>query len=226
MSSPPNVARKLFAPIAPSYERWAAVLSLGQDARWRRAMIDVMDLAPGATVLDLAAGTGSITRLLEDDGHSVIALDQSLQMLSRLRARGERRILATAATLPIDDEAVDAVTFGYLLRYVNDVAATMREVARVVKPGGRVGMVEFGRPHGIWGPPWWFHTRIGLPVAGSLIGGGWREVGNFLGPSIDRFWAHQSPSGLAEIWRDAGLAAVMWRSLSLGGGLVMVGTRS
>ena len=79
-TSPPELARHLFAPIAPTYERWARLLSMGQDARWRRVMVDGLGLSPGSRVLDVAAGTGSITRLMESRGLDVIAVDQSPEM--------------------------------------------------------------------------------------------------------------------------------------------------
>jgi demethylmenaquinone methyltransferase/2-methoxy-6-polyprenyl-1,4-benzoquinol methylase len=88
-----------------------------------------------------------------------------------------------------------------------------------------MGMVEFGRPTGVWSGPWWLYTRVGLPAAGALIGKGWREVGTFLGPSIDRFAAEWPPDRLAEAWRAAGLAEVRLARPSLGGGLLMWGRK-
>jgi demethylmenaquinone methyltransferase / 2-methoxy-6-polyprenyl-1,4-benzoquinol methylase len=184
-------------------------------------MVAGLDVHAGLRVLDVAAGTGSITRLLTDSGATVVSLDQSNQMLEQAVARGATGVRATAESLPVPDESFDRVTFGYLLRYVADVPAAMRELARVLRPGGRIGMVEFGRPAGIWGPPWWLYTRLGLPVAGSLIGSGWREVGSFLGPSIDRFAGEWPPERLTEAWRQAGLSDVTMERPSLGGGLLM-----
>lgn len=218
---PPEVARRLFAPIATDYERWATWLSMGQDPRWRRTMVDGLALAPGSQVLDVAAGTGSITRLLRATGADVTSLDQSEPMLARAVERGATAVVATAEHLPFPDDHFDAVTFGYLLRYVESVPECLGELARVVKPGGRVGMVEFGRPTGVWGPAWWLYTRALLPAAGALIRSEWWEVGRFLGPNIDEFAAAHPPAALAEDWRRAGLTDVEVRRLSLGGGLVM-----
>ena len=109
---------------------------------------------------------------------------------------GRRRVALAAATtkvrlqegdarsLPFEDGQFDALTFTYLLRYVEDPAATLRELARVVKPGGTIAGLEFGVPRGIWRPLWEAWMRVGLPGAGRLIGDGWHEVGAFLGPSI------------------------------------------
>ena len=216
-----DTARELFAPIAPNYDRWSALLSLGQDPRWRRALVERLELPPGARVLDVAAGTGLITRLLEARGHEVVALDLSAEMLTGARRRGATTVLATAEALPFADATFDGLTFGYLLRYVSDPLLTMRELARVVRPGGAIGMVEFGRPRGVWGPPWWFYTRAGLPAAGLLAGRGWTRVGRFLGPSIDRFHRRFPGDAIAALWEAAGLTDVCVARPSLGGGLIV-----
>src|SRR4029079_18070145 len=92
-----------------------------------------------------------------------------------------------ARSLPFDDAMFDGLTFTYLLRYVDDPAATLRELARVVRPGGVIAGLEFGVPRGVWRPLWELYVRVGLPVPGGLIGKGWREVGSFLGGSIRAF---------------------------------------
>ena len=216
-----NTAKRLFAPIAPNYDRWSKLLSLGQDPRWRSEMVERLDLTCGARVLDVAAGTGLITRLLEARGHNVIALDLSSEMLNGGRQRGATAVLATAEALPFPDATFDGLTFGYLIRYVTDPLQTMRELARVVRPGGVIGMVEFGRPRGVWRPAWWFYTRVGLPVAGLLAGPGWVRVGLFLGPSIDRFYRQCPGDAITALWRSAGLTEVRAVRRSLGGGLIV-----
>ena len=218
-------ARRLFAPIAPTYERWSGLLSLGQDPRWRAEMVAHLELPPRALVLDVAAGTGLITRLLQARGHAVVSLDLSREMLSRARRRGATAVLATAEALPFPGNAFDGLSFGYLLRYVTDPLTTMRELARVLRPGGVIGMVEFGRPRGIWGPPWWLYTRAGLPAAGLVAGSGWSRVGAFLGPSIDAFDRSFPSDALVALWESAGLADVRLMRRSLGGGLIMWGRR-
>jgi demethylmenaquinone methyltransferase/2-methoxy-6-polyprenyl-1,4-benzoquinol methylase len=184
-------------------------------------MVARLDLEPGAKVLDIAAGTGSITRLLQVRGARVVSLDQSPLMLAAAISRGAVGVVATAESLPFPDSSYDAVTFGYLLRYVEDVEGCMREIARVVRPGGWVGMVEFARPAGVWRPLWWGYTRLVLPVAGLVAGPGWYRVGRFLGPSIDDFASRHPAPRLAETWRAAGLSPVGFEAMSLGGGLVM-----
>lgn len=217
VDTPETTAARLFRDIADDYERWARVLSLGQDGRWRRLMLGGLGLSSDALVLDVAAGTGSISRAVEAKGARVVALDLSPEMLSQ--HSGRLRVRAVADHLPFRDETFDGVTFGYLLRYVDDPVATMREIARVVGPGGRVGMVEFGRPRGVARFLWRLFTRIGLPVAGVFVGSGWYRVGRFLGPSIEKF--DEDHPDLANRWEEAGLVDVTVRRPSLGGGLVM-----
>jgi demethylmenaquinone methyltransferase/2-methoxy-6-polyprenyl-1,4-benzoquinol methylase len=184
-------------------------------------MIGEIAVRPGESVLDVASGTGSITRLLQDRGASVVSLDQSPQMLGAAVARGATGVIATAESLPFANAQFDVVTFGYLLRYVEDVAGAMSELTRVLRPGGRMAMVEFGRPSGAWHPMWRLYTRGVLPVAGIVAGDGWPEVGRFLGPSIEEFAARYPPDRLARTWEEAGLTEVGTARLSLGGGLVM-----
>ncbi len=188
-------------------------------------MVSHLGVAAGSNSLDIAAGTGSISRLLEKEGAAVVSLDQSPEMLAAAIDRGATGVLASAEELPFGDETFDLVTFGYLLRYVEDVAGCISELTRVLRPGGWTGMVEFGRPQGLWRPLWWLYTRVGLPGLGMIAGPGWYRVGRFLGPSIDGFADRHPPEQLAEVWRQAGLTEVAVSRLSLGGGLVMWGRK-
>jgi len=218
-------ALDLFAPIAKDYERWSRILSLGQDPRWRKHMVRQLDVETGSRVLDVAAGTGEVSRLLKKRGLSVISLDQSPEMISMAVRRGAVAVLARAEALPFPDHCFDALTFTYLFRYVDDPLSCMKELVRVVRPGGRVGMVEFGRPGGLWSPFWVMFTRILLPLGGILISGGWRRVGRFLGPSIDAFHRRFPRETLIEIWQESGLEKVSVKRLTLGSGLVVWGRK-
>ncbi|HSL25590.1 MAG TPA: class I SAM-dependent methyltransferase [Acidimicrobiia bacterium] len=220
-SAPNDTARRLFAPIAPDYQRWARVLSLGQDGRWRRAMVNGLTSGPGSLVLDVAAGTGSITRLVQRQGHRVIAVDLSPEMLTQ--HAGPERVLARAERVPFPDETFDAVTFGYLLRYVEDPVECLAELARVLRPGGVLGMVEFGLPGGVWYPAWRLYAGALLPLWGRLIDPGWHQVGLFLRASIEDF--HRRHPDPIRMWEEAGLADVRARRLTRGCGLVMWGRR-
>ena len=222
-------ADRIFTGIAATYDHVATVLSLGQDPRWRRAIVDAIDARPTDRVLDVATGTGMVAQALHDRyACAIVGVDQSADMLRVARARSrvfEEVVEARAERLPFTDAAFDHLTFTYLLRYVDDPAATMRELARVVKPGGHVAMVEFGVPGGIWRPPWWLYTRVGLPLLGRVVSARWSAVGSFLGPSIDRFYAAHSLAAIEQDWRAAGLDNVRTRRMSLGGGVVMTATK-
>src|SRR2546421_1329251 len=220
-------ARVLFAPLGPTYDRYATVLSLGQDPRWRRFLVSRVDVAPANTVLDVATGTGAVARELMRQKHcSVVGVDQSPEMLAEARRRlgpDVRLVEARAEQLPFPDASFDALTFTYLLRYVADPAATLRELARVVRPGGTIAGLEFAVPHGVWRPFWELYVRVGLPLAGRLISPGWAEVGDFLGPSIRSFYARWPEEHLLQLWQGAGIDGVTSRRLSLGGGIVTWG---
>jgi demethylmenaquinone methyltransferase/2-methoxy-6-polyprenyl-1,4-benzoquinol methylase len=134
-------------------------------------------------------------------------------------------VLGRGEQLPFPDGSFDALTFTYLLRYVDDPLATLRGLARVVRPGGSVAMLEFGLPRGLWRPLWELYVRVGLPSAGRLISPGWHEVGRFLGPSIRDFHERFPTTALLALWRRAGLGGVAGRRMSFGAGLVVWGRR-
>jgi demethylmenaquinone methyltransferase / 2-methoxy-6-polyprenyl-1,4-benzoquinol methylase len=223
-------ARTLFAPLGPTYDRYAALLSFGQDPRWRRFLVSRIDVGQRATVLDVATGTGAVAReLLAQKRCTVVGLDQSPEMLAEARRRlpaSVKLVEGRAEQLPFPDAAFDALTFTYLLRYVEDPASTLTELARVVRPGGTIAGLEFALPHGAWRPLWELYVRVGLPLAGRTISSGWAEVGDFLGQSIRGFYARYPEPRLLELWDDAGIRNVRARRLSLGGGIVTWGTRA
>lgn len=225
LPEPTRDAIGLFPSIARNYERWAAILSMGQDAYWRREMVARLPAPRGGAVLDIAAGTGLITRELQRRGHQVVALDLNPEMLAGAIASRASAVQGVGQTLPFADGSFEGATFGYLLRYVPDPLETLREVARVVRPGGVVGMVEFGRPRGIAGPLWVLYTRLVLPASGLIAGLGWTRVGRFLGPNIDAFHRRHPEAALVAMWEAAGFEAVRVARRSLGGGLLMWGRR-
>src|SRR5262249_11309176 len=148
------------------------LLSYGQDPRWRRFLVSRIDAGPGDRVLDVATGTGMVAReLVRQKGCTVVGVDQSPEMLAEAqRAKGVELVEASAEELPFEDGEFDALTFTYLMRYVADPAATLAELARVVRPGGTVAGLEFGLPHGVWRPLWEAHVRVALPAAGLAAG--------------------------------------------------------
>ena len=223
-------ARTLFAPLGPTYDRYAAALSFGQDPRWRRFLVSRVDVSSSDTVLDVATGTGAVAReLLRQKGCTVVGLDQSPEMLAEARRRlpeNVQLVEGTAEQLPFPDASFDALTFTYLLRYVSDPAATLRELARVVRTGGTIASLEFAVPHGVWRPFWELYARVGLPLVGRVLSPGWAEVGDFLGPSIRNFYGRWPEPRLLELWEAAGIAGATSQRLSLGGGIVTWGRRT
>jgi demethylmenaquinone methyltransferase/2-methoxy-6-polyprenyl-1,4-benzoquinol methylase len=228
-------ARELFAPLGPTYDRYARLLSFGQDPRWRAYLVSRIP-AEATRVLDVASGTAAVSIELARAAPSrtIVGVDQSAEMLAAGRARVQRAGLAArielregrAEVLPFADGEFDALTFTYLLRYVEDPAATLRELARVVRPGGTIAMQEFGVPSGIWRPLWELYVRVGLPLAGAAVSPAWKEVGGFLGPSIRSFYERWPIGTLLELWREAGISDVRCKRLSVGGGIVVWGTRA
>ena len=225
-------AVELFAPLGPTYDRYARLLSFDQDPRWRRFLVSRVPVGPQQTVLDVATGTAAVAiELTRRTGCRIVGLDQSPEMLETGRQRVDEAGLAdrielvegSADRLPFDEGSFDALTFTYLLRYVEDPEATMRELARVVRPGGTIAMLEFGLPRGLARAAWELYVRIGLPVLGALVSPGWRRVGSFLGPSIRDFHRRHD---VVELWRNAGIEDVRFRRLSLGGGIVLWGRRA
>lgn len=227
-------ALELFAGLPARYGSMGALLSFGQDPRWRRALVAAIAPTAGQRILDVATGTGLVAlELVRQGAGRVVGLDQSEAMLGEARRRLGRSpelaaqisyVVGEAERLPFADDEFDGLSFTYLLRYVDDRAATLRELARVVKPGGRIGMLEFGVPRqpvlrGLWR----VHTRVGLPLLGRIVSPAWYEVGRFLGPNIEQF--HRSEADLPGLWRGAGISDVHERRLSFGAGLVMWGTK-
>ncbi len=229
-------ALQLFSGLPRRYDQLSSLLSFGQDPRWRRALVDAVTPADGQRVLDVATGTGMVAaELLSRSRCTVVGIDQSAEMLSVARARFDvgadssrvTLLQGQAETLPFEDASFDALTFTYLLRYVEDPRATMRELARVVRPGGRVGSLEFGVPP--WAPAraaWRLYTAIGLPLAGRAFSPQWGEVGRFLGPSIRSFYERNPLARIVGYWQEAGLEDVRVKRMSFGGGVVMSARRS
>ena len=228
-------AQELFAPLGPTYDRYARILSFGQDPRWRSFLVSRVDAGPGDTVLDVACGTGAVTvELARRHGCQIVGIDQSAEMLAAGRRRVEASGLAgrirleegRAEELPFEDESFDALTFTYLLRYVDDPGAVLAELARVARPGGTIAMLEFHVPQArLARAAWDAYVRFGLPAAGRLVSPGWGQVGSFLGPSIVGFYARHPLPALLDLWRAAGIDEPQAKTMSLGGGVVVWGRR-
>ncbi len=230
-----RAARELFAPLGPTYDRYARLLSFGQDPRWRRFLVERIQARPGDVVVDVATGTGAVAlELVRQKGCSVVGIDQSAEMLEEARRRialaaaskDVRLVEGRAEELPFEEGAFDALTVTYLLRYVDDPRATLAELARVVRSGGTLASLEFGvPPAALPRAAWELYTGVGLPLAGRIIGTGWSEVGGFLHGSIRGFYERLPLDRQLALWREAGVEDIRVRRLSLGGGIVVWGRR-
>ncbi|GAA4972101.1 demethylmenaquinone methyltransferase [Kineococcus glutinatus] len=213
----PAEVSAMFDDVAERYDLTNDLLSLGQDRRWRRAVVRALDARPGERVLDLAAGTGTSTEPFADAGVLAVPCDFSPGMLRvGKRRRPDLPFTAGDATrLPFADGAFDAVTISFGLRNVVDPDAALREMARVTRPGGRLLVAEFSTP--TWRP---FATVYGgylvraLPAVARRVSSN-PDAYDYLAESI-RAWPDQA--ALAERVRAAGWAEVAWRDLS--GGVV------
>jgi demethylmenaquinone methyltransferase/2-methoxy-6-polyprenyl-1,4-benzoquinol methylase len=231
-TDPNGFAQDLFSGLPRHYDALEELLSLGQNGRWRTEMIShVTDGAPRA-ILDVATGTAGVAlSLARRSGADITGIDITEPMLRQGQARVARAnvaeriklVVGQAERLPFPDDTFDALTFTYLLRYVADPAATVRELARVLKPGAPLASLEFCVPRSrFWWAWWWLYTRGVLPVAGYLTGGReWSRVGRFLGPNISNHYNRYPVAWTVQAWKDAGLVDVGVRRMSLGGGLVM-----
>jgi demethylmenaquinone methyltransferase / 2-methoxy-6-polyprenyl-1,4-benzoquinol methylase len=229
MSEPNTFARDLFAGIAPEYDRMGRVLSFGQDPRWRRTLVSKVNAIPGAWALDAASGTGLVARELARKNLRVAALDQSPSMVRRgiaaTRAEGlddrVRFVGGRAEELPFADERFDAVTFTYLLRYVADPAATVAELARVLRPGGVMASLEFHVPQQAWAHAgWWVHTRAVMPAVGRAVSPGWYRTGRFLGRDVSGFYERFPLPVQVRWWQEAGMRRVRTTLMSNGAAVV------
>ena len=229
-------AVELFSGLPQRYDVLAEILSFGQNGRWRRELVNRLSVHQPATILDVATGTGGVAIALANATPArITGVDISDAMLGRGRQRVQEAGLAgrisleqsRAESLPFQPRSFDAVSFTYLLRYVEDPAATLAELSRVLRPGGHMASLDFFVPPNLgWRAAWTAYTRTLLPAAGLLMGGpSWWDVGRFLGPNIEGFYRRWPLERIVEAWKAAGMVEVGWRVMSLGGGLVMWGTK-
>jgi demethylmenaquinone methyltransferase/2-methoxy-6-polyprenyl-1,4-benzoquinol methylase len=228
-------ARALFAGIAPEYDRMGTVLSVGRDPAWRRFLVSRVNAIPGSWVLDVATGTGLVARELAIRNLRVVGMDQSPAMLRRGIATAGldgladriRFVLGQAQALPFPDETFDALTFTYLLRYVDDPAATLRELARALRPGGVMASLEFHVPQDPWVHVGWLgYTHGVMPLVGGVVSNAWYRTGRFLGPSIAEFYRRYPLPAQVRMWQEAGIRRVRTKQLTMGSAIVTWGIKA
>ncbi len=227
--------RQLFDGVAAQYDWVPDLFSFFQYRHWRRYLVSRLPAGPNATVLDLCTGTAGVAMQTARTHHcQVVGVDLSPKMLSRAQhnlsssglASQVTLVMGRAENLAFADDCFEAVCVTFLLRYVDDAELTMLEIIRVLKPGGRLLSLEFGvPPNPIARVLWHVYTRAVLPMAGALVSRGWRNVGAFLGPSISHLYQSYTEDNLRELWHRLGILDVQVKRLSLGGAVVMWGTK-
>jgi demethylmenaquinone methyltransferase/2-methoxy-6-polyprenyl-1,4-benzoquinol methylase len=204
----------MFDRIAPVYDVMNRVMTAGLDRRWRRETVREV-VRPGDRVLDAACGTGDLAIEASRAGARVVGLDFSGAMLERARRKAPELewLQGDLLALPFEDGDFDAATVGFGIRNVADLEAGLRELRRVVRPGGRLGVLEITRPSGILRPFYslWFDRVV--PLLGRILPGG--EAYTYLPASVRRF---PGPDELAAALRAAGFDVVRYRLFA--GGIV------
>ena len=213
---PPRAVREMFDRISPVYDLMNRVMTLGLDGRWRRLTAEAV-VRPGDRVLDACCGTGDLALAAARVGGTVTGVDLSAPMLERARRKSSAIawVRGDALSLPFADASFDAVTVGFGIRNVNHLDAGLRELARVLRPGGRLGCLDLTRPQGglrLFFSVWF--DRV-VPLLGRVVPGG--AAYTYLPASLRRF---PDPAELAAAMRQAGFVEVGWRRLA--GGIVAI----
>jgi demethylmenaquinone methyltransferase/2-methoxy-6-polyprenyl-1,4-benzoquinol methylase len=169
--------REMFSSIARRYDVTNVVLSFGVDRLWRHVTVKAAATGPGMRVLDCATGTGDLALAFRRTGASVVGTDFSAPMLVQAREKARAAGLdvtfevADALALPYPAASFDVASISFGIRNVDDPVQCLREMARVVKAGGKVLVLEFGQPRGLWGAMYRLYSRVVMPAIGGLLTG-------------------------------------------------------
>jgi demethylmenaquinone methyltransferase / 2-methoxy-6-polyprenyl-1,4-benzoquinol methylase len=215
---PAEGVRSMFDRIAPVYDAMNRLMTAGLDRRWRRATVDAV-VRRGDRVLDACCGTGDLAIAAAETGGDVTGIDFSRPMLERARRKAPELqwLEGDALALPLADGSFDAATVGFGVRNLADLEGGLRELRRVLRPGGRVAILEITRPQGLLAPFYRFWFDGVIPVAGKVLPGG--AAYSYLPASVRRF---PDPHGLAKLMDEAGFGDIRWRLFA--GGIVALHT--
>jgi demethylmenaquinone methyltransferase / 2-methoxy-6-polyprenyl-1,4-benzoquinol methylase len=215
-----RAVRGMFDVIAPRYDLVNRVMTFGLDRGWRRRAVAALALPPGSLVLDLAAGTGDLCRDLRTAGHRPVGVDLSWGMLAAARTTVPL-VQADVTRLPVPDARADGATCGFALRNLADLDAFVAELARVVRPGGRIAVLEVGQPDSAllrWGHGVYFGKVV--PRIGGLLSD--RSAYRYLPRSAAYL---PPPAELVRCFDGAGFAGTTREPLLAGAAQLLVGTR-
>ena len=211
---PPEGVRSMFDRIAPVYDAMNRLMTAGLDRSWRRATVEAV-VRPGDRVLDVCCGTGDLAIAAAAAGGKVTGSDFSRPMLDRARRKAPEMewVEGDALALPFADGSFDAATVGFGVRNLAGLEPGLHELRRVLRPGGRVAILEITRPRGVLAPFYRFWFDGVIPLAGKVLPGG--SAYSYLPASVRRF---PDPQGLARLMDDAGFGDIRWRLFA--GGIV------
>ena len=214
----PDAVRGMFDRIAPVYDVMNRVMTVGLDRRWRRRAVQAV-VWPGDRVLDACCGTGDLAIEAERRGGRVVGLDFSERMLAlaRKKSRTIEWVQGDALALPFPDGGFDAATVGFGVRNLEDLEAGLRELSRILRPGGRLGVLEITQPQGVLRPFFRIWLDVLVPFAGKVLPGG--KAYTYLPASIRRF---PGPKDLSAALERAGFTDVSFELM--GGGVVALHT--
>lgn len=211
--------QKMFDAIASKYDLMNRVMTMGQDQKWRKFVVKQADVTHGGKALDLATGTGDIAILLTETLRfsKVVGGDFSAGMLEEAKRRFPNKDIewkqCDANDLPFDSNSFSAVTFGYLLRNVEDSVKVLKEVHRVLQPGGKVVCLDTTPPEkNIWYPLVKFYFNYGIPILGKLIARDENAYAYLTGSTMD----FHSAEDLADCFKKAGFTKVEYQKFMLG----------
>jgi demethylmenaquinone methyltransferase / 2-methoxy-6-polyprenyl-1,4-benzoquinol methylase len=215
---PPEGVRSMFDRIAPVYDAMNRLMTAGLDRSWRRATVDAV-VTPGDRVLDACCGTGDLAIAAARAGGKVTGIDFSRPMLERARRKAPdiEWVEGDALALPFGDASFDAATVGFGARNLSDLERGLAELRRVLRPGGRVAILEITTPQGLLAPFYRFWFDGVIPAAGKVLPGG--SAYTYLPASVRRF---PDPKGLAKLMDEAGFGDIRWRLFA--GGIVALHT--